>query len=132
VTFWDRATGAKLREFPSDLGRLTYRPDGQVLAVSGPDAAVLHDVATGHELRRLPHGPGEAAERSVRFFAREGPDLAFSPDGRRLVVATNPPRVWDTTTGQLRGPLTGSQFLGRDRRGIAVADLRTNRPLRAV
>ena len=71
------------------------------MAVSGPDAVEVRNAATGGEIRRLPHGPGEAGARSVRYFPEEGPDLAFSPDGLRIVVATSPPRVWDVAAGQM-------------------------------
>ena len=109
VTFWDPETGARIRDFPSTSGRVTYRPDGSVVAVSGPDAVELRDATTGREVGRLPHDSGEADERKVRMFTDEGPELAFSPDGRYLVAATNPPRVWDTNTGH-----TLYRFSGHD------------------
>ncbi len=106
VSIRDVATGEVLHSFATSRGRVVLRPDGKVLAVSGPEAVELYEVASGHEIRRLPHGPAEAEARLTRFFPEEGPDLAFSPDGRFLVVATNPPRIWDTTTGQLLHQLT--------------------------
>ena len=107
VVFSDPTDGARIREFPSAPGRVTYRPDGRVVAVSGPEAVELRDALTGREISRLPHGPGEAEERNVRMFGHEGSDLAFSPDGRFLVVATNPPRVWDVNTGNPLFTLNG-------------------------
>ncbi len=107
AVFWDAATGKEARRFATGSGRVTFRPDGQVVAVSGPDAVKLHDVQTGREFGSLAHGPGEPGARFERFYADEGPDLAFSPDGSRLVVATRTPRVWDTTTGQILHQLSG-------------------------
>jgi WD40 repeat protein/tRNA A-37 threonylcarbamoyl transferase component Bud32/Tfp pilus assembly protein PilF len=109
VTFWDSNDGARMREFASASGRVTYRPDGQVVAVSGPAAIELYDATTGRELRRLPHGPGDPEMRQSRFFGEEGPGLAFSPDGVLLAVATDPPRVWDASTGDLRLQLGGHE-----------------------
>ncbi|HWE36487.1 MAG TPA: protein kinase [Isosphaeraceae bacterium] len=100
VTFWDLATGWPTRRLPSPGGRATLSPDGRLLAVSGAEAVVVREVATGRELRSLPHGPREPEARHVRFFVDEGPGLAFRPDGRDLVVATSPPRVWDLEGGQ--------------------------------
>jgi WD40 repeat protein/tRNA A-37 threonylcarbamoyl transferase component Bud32 len=107
VRFWDAATGRLQREFPSASGRVTYRPDGAVVAVSAGDAVELREAASGRELRRLPHGPGDPRQWQTSFYAEDGPELAFSPDGRLLAVATEPPRVWDTATGELRLQLSG-------------------------
>jgi WD40 repeat protein/tRNA A-37 threonylcarbamoyl transferase component Bud32 len=125
--FWDVATGKEVRRFPKRGGRVTFSQDGQILAVSGPDAVDLHVVATGRRLRSLPHDAGEKVDRHERIFGGEGPDLAFSPDGTRLVVAARTPRIWDTTTGQLlhqlgghAGTVAGVAF-GPDGRQIATA-----------
>jgi eukaryotic-like serine/threonine-protein kinase len=107
LMFWNADSGDAVREFPSTGGRLIYRPDGLVVAVSGPEAVEIRDAQTGREIRRLPHGPSESSVRAQRYFGDQGPDLAFSPDGRRLVVADAPPRIWDLTTGQLLHHLAG-------------------------
>ena len=99
VAFWDPSTGARIRDFPSSTGQVTYLPGGSMVAISGPESVELRDVTSGHEIRRLLHGPSEPEERHRRFFGGEGPLVAFSPDGRLAIVATNPPRVWDTNTG---------------------------------
>jgi WD40 repeat protein/tRNA A-37 threonylcarbamoyl transferase component Bud32 len=107
VTFRDPKSGRLLREFPSASGRVAYRPDGQVVAVSGPTAVELRDIASGRELVRLPHGPGGPGTHQAGFFGEAGPEMAFSPDGRWLAVATDPPRVWDVRSGELRYQLSG-------------------------
>ncbi len=43
VVFFEPTTGARIREFPAAPGRVTYRPDGRVVAVSGPEAVELLD-----------------------------------------------------------------------------------------
>jgi len=107
VTFWDAATGREVRRFGGSRGRVRFSPDGQVLAISGADAVELREVTTGREIRRLADGTNESEARPERFFPEDGPDLAFSRDGKHLVVATSPPRVWDTTTGQPVWQLSG-------------------------
>ncbi|MGP0063983.1 MAG: protein kinase domain-containing protein [Isosphaeraceae bacterium] len=107
VTVLNPANGARIHEFPTATGRIIFRPDGRVVAVSGPDAVELRDAATGREMRRLPHNPGLDNQGRDPFFREQGPDLAFSPDGRFLVVATSPPRVWDATAGIPLYPLNG-------------------------
>src|SRR5205823_5037154 len=75
-----------------------FHPDGKQLATASADHTVkLWDLA-GDE-RRVLKGPGNWIT-----------DLAFSPDGQRLVSASGPiaagpakpnlPRVWDAATGQ--------------------------------
>ncbi|HEX3448176.1 MAG TPA: protein kinase, partial [Isosphaeraceae bacterium] len=105
--FWDAENGKEVRRFSKSRGRVTFSPDGQMLAVSAPSAVELRDVATGREIVSLAHGPGEDAARIERFFDGEGPELAFSPDGKYVVVATRPPRIWDASTGLPLHQLSG-------------------------
>ena len=129
AVFWDAATGKEVRRFATGMGRVTFSPDGQVLAVSGPDAVKFHDVAdrARDPIARLTDPVNRKPELSV-IFPDEGPDLAFSPDGSRIARgATRTPRVWDTTTGQLlhqlsghAGPVPGVAF-SPDGRQVATA-----------
>ncbi len=107
VTFWDAGSGRQLGGFASASGRVTYRPDGRIVAVSGPNSVELREVHGGREIRRLPHGPGDPDQRQTRYFGEEGPELAFSADGRWLAVASEPPRIWDTKTSELAHQLAG-------------------------
>ena len=81
LTLWDTATG-ELRVRMEALAMVTYclafRPDSRVLASGGGwDGSVcLWDTATGKQLRRYPVGPPAGTIR----------DLAFTPDGRRLLT----------------------------------------------
>jgi serine/threonine protein kinase/WD40 repeat protein len=97
-------SGNIVRRFPSPGGRVTWRPDGRVLAVSGPKAVELRDAITGKEVGRLPYLSGTRADS---FFPEEGPEVAFSPDGQWLVVATGPPEVWDVAAGRRLHTLAG-------------------------
>ncbi len=106
ITFWDPATGRPVRSLPSGGGRVVFSADGRLLAVSGPAGPVVRETDTGREVCRLPRGD---ARNLDLFYPEEGPDLAFSPDGKLLIVATGPPRVWDVTTGQLLSTLGGPE-----------------------
>ena len=60
--------------------------DGRLLATAGGDGVRLHDVATGRLTRILPHSG----------YARS---LAFSPDGKRVVVSSFNTTIYSTITG---------------------------------
>jgi eukaryotic-like serine/threonine-protein kinase len=84
----------------ADALNLTFRADGQRLAVSSSELGWVHilDVGSGQTLRRLPVG-------SLVF------GMAWHPDGQRLATASDDRFVtlWNTETGerleQLRGHL---------------------------
>jgi RNA polymerase sigma factor (sigma-70 family) len=99
---WDTATGRELRQFGqpplSSARRATLSPDGLTLASGHEDGTVrLWETATGKEIRSF-------SKAALAITA-----LAFSPDGKRLVVASeidwpprgqvNPVRLWDVATG---------------------------------
>jgi WD40 repeat protein/serine/threonine protein kinase len=106
LTFWDVATGQRVRSLPSKGGRVICSPDGRLLAVSGSQGVEVRDAATGQELQFFAHGPGGPAG-ALDPYSLVGPDAAFSPDAKQLVTATSPPRVWDVTTGRLLNVLGG-------------------------
>jgi serine/threonine protein kinase/WD40 repeat protein len=123
VTIREVAGGGLVQRYPSSGGRAHYSPDGRLLAVSGASAVELLSAQNGEEMGRLPYGPGDEIDP---FFQGLGPDLDFSPDGKLLVTATNPPRVWEvatrrqlTTLGGHQGIVPGVAF-GPDGRRIAT------------
>ena len=123
----DTATGAILRHFDAQGGRASFSPDDRSLALSGVDDVEILDAESGATVVRLPHGPGEAEARIERFFSGQGPDFDFSPDGSMLLVSTNPPKVWNVSTGQPvyslvghNGNVLGVAF-GPDGRQVATA-----------
>jgi WD40 repeat protein/serine/threonine protein kinase len=105
VLLWDVASGAEVRRLPSRGGQVTFRPHAQEVAVSGQQAVELLDAATGREVGRLTHLPGGPRNEILQ----EGPDLAFSPDGKLLVVAAGPPEVWDVGARRLLHTLAGHE-----------------------
>jgi WD40 repeat protein len=136
LTFWNPESGRPLRAFASDSGRATFAPDGSLVAVSGAGSLELRDVADGRLIRRLPFDPDAAEHDGARLQGEDGPEVAFSPDGRHLAVATSPPRVWDASTGALRlqlggheGPVPGIA-LSPDGRKIATAGVDSTLRLR--
>ncbi len=75
---------------PPPITSLSYRPDGEVVAVAGYREVILIDAATGKTIRRL------------AGFSEQVMAVAFSPDGRHLAGAGGTPgrggeiRIWET------------------------------------
>jgi len=101
IRLWDVATGRELRTLTGSAGdavSLAFSPDGRFL-VSGH-----HTIET----RERGGGPVDRAVRVwdvatgglVRTLATRGEqnEVAFSPDGRRLVAAGGPVQVWDAAS----------------------------------
>jgi WD40 repeat protein len=116
VRLWDSETGRKVRtltgHFEDDTVCCAFNPDGTRIASVGghftdQDRLLVHDVATGETLLSLPVATGSAAS------------VAFSPDGREIVVAsglksatvagkverTGWVKVYNAETGEERRPL---------------------------
>ena len=100
LTFWKAATGAVVRRFPSEFGRIAFNPDGKQLAVAGREHVEFRDVKSGRVVRQF-------AYVNNGVMSELYPALAFSPDAKWLVVATNPTTVWELATGKLVNRLVG-------------------------
>jgi WD40 repeat protein len=103
VRLWDATTGeetAVLRGPTADVTGVAFHPGGRLLAASALDGRTrVWDVVAGAEVCSL---PGQGAARA----------LAFSPDGRRLAVASGIEAVlWDVATWKEVGRLRGSAGL---------------------
>jgi WD40 repeat protein len=126
VLAWDTATGKRLWAAGEDdcaMG-LSFSPDGKALASLSRSSITIRDAHTG-KLLLGPEGP--------KGFVRE---LAFSPDGRRLMAAAHGGEVaaWDTASmrrvflARLQGPHVPwhtpilVRFTARDRALAAVSD----------
>jgi WD40 repeat protein/serine/threonine protein kinase len=76
IRIWERATGKQLHRLLGHLGpigRVTFSPDGKLLASTGTDRTLrVWDASTGESVRRLPEPGG-------------GNCVAYSPDGKFLV-----------------------------------------------
>ncbi len=105
AAWWDLATGKKEAEFDCHgpkwgVASLAFSPDGKVFAAAGDYGGVtLWDMAS----------------RKPRFISRAFRNLlrnvAFSPDGRRLIASGSSPhevlRLWDVQTGRDVATLPG-------------------------
>jgi WD40 repeat protein len=105
TSLWDVASGKQLtRLVGNTLGAMTFSPDGAMLATAGIDGAVrLWSVADGKVARTL---SGDAQQWCSA--------LAFSPDGRKLAVATgardgssSKVLLWELASGKVRSELAG-------------------------
>jgi WD40 repeat protein len=135
---WDVSSGKKLRalQMPAPDGlsytpiyKLTFAPDGKVLAGQCFHCVRLWQTATGKKLRKLSCPDGTS------FYA-----LAFSPDGKQLATSlwdeknkASPILVWDTATGRevrrLAGRETPAQQLAFSADGQKLTSLHFNAAL---
>lgn len=117
IRILDSHTGSELKSFTSQdkLYRVTASPVGEQFATRSEDGAiVLWNITTGEKTSLTKDGGG--------VF-----EIAFSPDGKRLVSGgKNGVHVWDCTTGKLLHADEGlrtfnCQFSG-DGRFIVICD----------
>ena len=98
-TTWNLPEGAKARLGKGSIGKITYSPDGSLLAVGSSVGLWLYDTETLKELRLL------AAY-----------NVSFSPDGLTLASTgwDNTVHLWDVSTGVLTSEFIGhtSELIG--------------------
>jgi uncharacterized caspase-like protein len=95
IRIWDPASGNEIKTLPGHgnfVGRLSFSPDGSVLASGSFDSTIkLWDLNTGAELATLRGHTGSIT------------GLDFTPDGQFLVSSGSDgsTRLWQTKTGTL-------------------------------
>jgi WD40 repeat protein len=96
LTLVDPATGDVVQRIPEARAPMAVSPDGGSVAARQGDALAVFDVATG-------------ARRLVLTTTSRPVAVAFSPDGRTLVSASDQPtiEVWDPASGERTGVLAG-------------------------
>jgi len=88
------------------LTRLTWSPDGKLLAVGSGAGVYLYDTTTWQEVRFIP------VNVSIPSSGEDGvDDLAFSSDGARLGAAGRRVQVWRVADGALAYEIQASRQL---------------------
>ena len=105
AALWDIVTGEKLRSIRlrqhfEDIECLALSPDGDRALVGDGKTAVLVDIATGRRIR------------TIEGLSSEVAAVAFSPDGRRLLIGLNDgtASLWDAETGEQVHSFKGHSF----------------------
>jgi WD40 repeat protein/serine/threonine protein kinase len=104
VKVWDAQADQKpliLKKTDTSVRRVTFSPDGKRLASASEDNTVkVWDTQTGQELFTLKGGSLLVDSINGGPQGSDEPDIAFSPDGKRLACGGQPGKVWDAQTGK--------------------------------
>jgi len=99
IRIWDLSTGRAVVTInaPDAHRSAEFSPDGGRLAVGGDNGVAVWDVASGRQLARFGSGVID--------------DVAFSPDGQRVVSGqmNRTVTVWDAGSGQMLAQMSGHQ-----------------------
>ena len=103
IRLWNPYTGTQIRTLPArgDVNSLAFSPDGSMLASASLDGTIrLWNPHTG-ELKRIL--PNQGGWRNP---------VAFSPDGKIVVIGHRGISLWDTETGQFKKPFIADIEVG--------------------
>ncbi len=132
AVLWNARTGKELAAIPgqddNDVSSAVFSPDGTSFATTAHDGAVrLWDSQSGAARRRLP--AAECKSRQLMGGKCSAFEVAFSPDGKRLAVASldDEVHIWNPDTGASLGALKGHSWpvlsVAFDRAGDRIATL---------
>jgi WD40 repeat protein len=104
VDVYDSADGKLVTAIPGGMPPFALGPRGGVIAVDSTNGIAVWDLDAGRLLRTLQHSEG----LFTTPWSRSLNNLAFSPDGQRIVAARNTLRdgsifvleLWDAATGE--------------------------------
>ena len=124
LKLWEVSTGREIRTFRLEqfvgYHSVKFSPDGRYLASAEADGFIrLWDIAIGKELKKFPLSISEKPEKNETMTGN-AVAIAFSPDGKSLVVAANiffhkgeqsyrskaVINLWDVKTGKLNKIIT--------------------------
>jgi WD40 repeat protein len=101
LALWDPATGDKVRSFSGVGGAAALSPDGSSVAYTSAvlcGQVVVANARSGIAQRyiSITTGGGSGIQKNLCAI-----DLAFTPDGKELVISDtgHRPRIWDSTAG---------------------------------
>ncbi|EXK76440.1 hypothetical protein FOQG_18818 [Fusarium oxysporum f. sp. raphani 54005] len=113
VKIWDATTGhcqATLKGHGGQVKSVAFSPNGQHLASASLDHTIkIWDATTRHCQATLEDHKEEVRLATLKGYCGQVKSVAFSPDGQRLVSASDydTVKIWDVTTGHCRATLEG-------------------------
>lgn len=90
-----------------EIGAVIYSPDGRFILSADWNVIKLWSAATGQELRT--------------FKTKSSRSVSFSPDGKRIVTGSQPPKVWDVATGNVINEIETAKLTGGQRSTMSAA-----------
>lgn len=109
---WNAKTGQLLLTLYGHVDRVvsaSFSPDGSRIVTASRDSARVYDARSsqlGATLRAYPNATARVFRAGASFISAQAveeeriPYASYSADGRRIVIATDPVRIFEATSGQ--------------------------------